>query len=181
VVLLLIVVLLLLGGVFVVARKLGENEAARRQQLMPQARSAFDGLRAELSSVYGIELALVSTRRTAAQQDAKVKAKQSATNSSFHLLGRAFDVQTGRKDPTTGKVKFDDKATDVASYKKLHEVAKRYGLEGVPRGSPFDAKGNKAHVVLADGSKIWDVYHLQFTEGLTFAQAKAADAKAGLA
>jgi len=177
--LVLVVLLLVAGGAYVAVRKLGESEETRRQALQPKVRAAFDGLRAELSAVHGIELVLVSTRRTPEQQAAKVAAGVSATSNSWHLLGRAFDVQTARKN-AAGKIVADPDGKDVASYQKLHELAKKYGLRGVPNGQPFDAKGAKAYITTSSG-KVWDVGHLEFAEGMTFAAAKAADEKAGLA
>jgi hypothetical protein len=177
-VLVVIVLLLLLGGAYVATRKLGESEETRRARLLPQVRAAFDALRAELSAVHGIELVLVSTRRTEDEQAAKVAAGLSATNNSWHLLGRALDVQTARPN-AAGKFISDPDGKDVASYKTLHQVASRHGFRGVPQGSPFDSKGSKAYIETKNG-KVWDVGHLEFPQGMTFAQAKAAADK-GLA
>jgi hypothetical protein len=175
-----LVVLLLLVGGAVAVRQLGKSEAARRLALLPKVRSAFDGLRAELASS-GIELVLVSTRRSQAEQDAKVKAGQSATNNSWHLLGRGLDVQTAKKN-AQGKLVVDADAKDLASYKKLHEVAKRYGFRGIPQGSPFTSSGDKAYITNAQGKKIWDVYHLEFPEHYpSVAAARAADSSSGVA
>lgn len=178
-VLILLAVLALLVGGAVAVRKLGNAEAERRERLLPKVRTAFDGVRAELAAVHGIELAIVSTRRTEDEQAAKVAAGVSATNQSWHLLGRAVDVQTGRRN-SAGAVVWDPNGKDLASYQRLHEVARRYGFRGVPQGSPFDSKGNRAYI---NGSKgpIWDGGHLEFTDGLTFAQAKERDAKTGMA
>jgi hypothetical protein len=165
---------------FLTVRQLGDSEAARRARLLPQVRSAFDGLRNELSAVHGIELILVSTRRTQAEQDAKVAAGLSAAKDSWHLLGRALDVQTARRNKE-GKLIADPLGDDVVSYQRLHEVAKGYGFRGVPNGSPFTGDGKKAYISTSSG-KVWDVFHLEYAERFkTVAEARKADQKVGLA
>ena len=167
-IILLVLVLLAAGGA-VALRKLGETEEQRRQRLLPQVRAAFDRVRAELSATHGIELVIVSTRRTEDEQAVKVAEGKSTTNNSWHLLGRALDVQTARKSPTTGKYVADPNGKDLDSYKRLHEVARRHGFRGIPNGSPFTSEGKKA--LLSNG--VWDVYHIEYPEGMTFAQAAA--------
>jgi hypothetical protein len=175
-----IVLVLLGGGVYVAARKLGETEASRLQQLQPKVRVAFEAGRAELSAVHGIELVVVSTRRTADQQAAKVAAGLSATSTSWHLLGRGIDVQTARKN-SAGKLVADADAKDIDSYRRLHQVMGKHGFRGTPNGAAFNADGSVRTFKNAAGKAISDVGHLEYTEGLTFAQAQAADQKAGLA
>ena len=123
-----------------------------------------------------------STRRDEVEQAAKVAAGLSATKSSWHLLGRGIELYVGTPDGTknkdgTPKVVADVNGKNIAGYRRMHEVAKRHGGRGIPNGSPFDGKGNPAHITTSSG-KVWDVAHLEFSGGLTFAQAAAADAKA---
>lgn len=155
-------------------RKMGPVEASRRAKLLPQVRLAYDALRAELAALHGIELLLVSTRREQLEQDAKVAAGLSATRDSWHLLGRALDVQTGRPN-AAGEIVWDAKGKDVESYRTLHRVAPRYGFRGTPNGSAFGPDGSPAYIKTSSG-KVWDAGHLEFREGYaSVAAARAAD------
>ncbi len=178
--LVLVVLVLLGGGVYVAARKLGETEAARLQTLQPKVRAAFERGRAELSAVHSIELVVVSTRRNQEQQDAKVAAGLSVNKTSWHQLDRGIDVQTARKN-AAGKLVADPDGKDLPSYRKLHEVMKKHGFQGTPNGAAFNADGTVRKFKNGSGKEISDIGHLEFTEGLTLAQAIAADKKAGLA
>lgn len=174
--LLLALVALLLGGLLAM-RKLGQVEESRRQTLVPRARAAFDGLRSAMATKHGIELVLVSARRTEAEQAKKVASGRSQTDESWHEVGRAVDVQTARRD-AAGKLVIDAEARDIESYRLLHQESKAFGWRGIPNGSPFKADGSKAYT--SNGN--WDVYHLQLQEGFkTVAEARAADDKARLA
>ena len=172
----LLLVVVVVGGA-VAIRKLSETEAARLARLRPEVRAAFERLRAAMAA-QGIQLYMISTRRTEEEQAQKVEAGVSATNNSWHLLGRALDFNVQIKDPKTGKLRSDNNGEDIEAYRKVQAAAKAYGFRGVPNGSPFTPDGKKAYLTLANGKKIWDVFHLEFPEGMTFAQAKARDAKA---
>jgi hypothetical protein len=174
--LVLAVLLVLGGGAYVAARKLGVTEAGRLDQLLPKVRAAFERGRAELSSVHKIELVVVSTRRSADEQAAKVEAGLSATRQSWHLLGRGIDVQTGRADED-GDLQWDPEGRDLDSYRKLQQVMGKYGFRGTPNGAAFNADGSVRKFANASGKQISDIGHLEWTEGMTFAQAQAKDAK----
>lgn len=171
---LLVVLLLLAGGTVVALRKLSETEADRLARLRPEVRRAFEQLR-DAAAREGIQLYVISTARTDAEQAAKVASGVSGTDDSWHELRRAVDFNVQIKDPTTGKLRSDNKGENVAAYRKVHELAPRFGLKGIPNGSPFKPDGTKAYITNAHGAKIWDVFHLQFTEGMTFAQAAKRD------
>lgn len=176
--LLFIVLAILVGGV-VAVRKLSETEAARLAKLRPEVRDAVQRIRAELARE-GIETFVGSTRRDEVEQAAKVAAGLSDTKSSWHLLGRGIELYVGTPDGKnkdgTPKIVADVKGKNIAGYRRMHEVAKRHGGRGIPNGQPFDAKGNPAHITTSSG-KVWDVAHLEFSGGLTFAQAQAADTR----
>ena len=173
VLLVLLVLFLLVGGAAVALRKFSASEESRLAKLRPHVRAAFEQLRAYCAG-QGIQIYVIDTVRTADQQDAKIAAGQSATKNSWHRLGRAVDFQVQIKDPAGGMMA-DYKATDAASYRKVHDAAPLFGFHGIPNGSPFTADGKPAHITTASGGKIWDVYHLEFSEGMTFAQAAARD------
>jgi hypothetical protein len=170
----LVLVVVVAGGIMAL-RKLSETEESRRAALLPQVRAALDGLRAALAA-RGIQTWIVSTRRTPEQQQAKLDAGVSGTKNSWHLLGRGVDLNVGIKN-AAGKVVPDSNGKNEADYRIMQETAKLFGFRGIPNGSPFTADGKKAYITNPSGSKIWDVFHLEFTDGMTFAQAQAADAR----
>ena len=166
---LLVVVALFVGGA-VALRKLSETETARLAKLRPEVRTAYEGLRHYMAA-QGIQLYLVSTVRTADEQAEKIEAGRSTTMNSFHRLGRALDFNVAIKDPKTGKVRADNKGENEADLKRVHAAAPRFGFKGIPNGSPWKPDGSRAY--LSNGA--WDVFHLEFTEGMTFAQAAKKD------
>lgn len=175
--LLVVLAILLLGG-YLVLRKLSDAEEARLSTVRPEVRNAFGRLRAFMAAE-GIELFVVSGGRTAAEQMAKVTAGLSGTGAqSWHLLGRAIDFNVGIRDPATGKLRADNKAEDVAAYRKVHAAAGVFGFRGIPNGSPFKPDGTRAYITNAAGNPLWDVFHLEYTGGMTFAEAKARDGRA---
>jgi hypothetical protein len=178
-IILLVVAFLIFGGV-VALRKLSETEESRLAKLRPEVRAAYEQLRAA-AAAEGIQLYVISTARTSAEQDAKAAAGVSGTDDSWHELKRAIDFNVQIKDATTGKLRADNKGENVAHYKRVHELAPRFGLTGIPKGSPFGPDGSKAYITNKQGSKIWDVFHLEFREGMTFAQAAKRDASKAVA
>ena len=178
-----VVLLLLVLVVVAVAlmRRLSETEASRLATLRPEVRAAFERLRAAMA-LQGVQLFVVSTRRTADEQAAKVAAGLSGTGSqSWHLLGRALDFNVGIRDTTTGKLRADAKAENVTDYRRVHDTAHVFGFRGIPDGRPFTIDGKPAYITNASGKKIWDVYHLEYTEGMSYAQAAKRDAGTGVA
>lgn len=168
-IILFVLVALVVGGV-VALRKLSETEEARLARLRPEVRAAFEGLRARMAA-QGVQLYVISTRRTEDEEAEKVAEKKSTTLNSFHLLGRAIDFNVQIKDPATGKVRSDNTGTDVETYRQVQAAARGFGFRGIPNGSPFKPDGSKAYL----SSGAWDVFHLEYTDGLTFAQAKLRD------
>lgn len=170
---LLVVVVLLVGGA-VVLRKLSETEQARLAKLRPEVRQRYLELRAA-AAAHGVQMYVVSTRRTDEEQAGKVASGVSGTDDSWHELGRAIDFNVQWKDPADGKLKADSKGKNIDGYRLVHRLAPTFGFKGIPNGSPFDSKGNPAYITNKRGQKIWDVFHLQYTEGMTFAQAAKRD------
>lgn len=162
----LVVLLLLVGGGAVVAvRALSKSEAEREERLLPQVQAALERTRQDLAAE-GIETWVGSTKRTDAEQAAKVAAGVSTTSNSWHLLGRAVDlypVLPGTNQP-------DLKGEHVDRFRRMHAVAAQHGF----RGLAFNADGSKRYITGSKG-KIWDGPHLEYPEGMTFAQAKAKD------
>jgi hypothetical protein len=158
-----VVLLALAGGAAVVVRKLSETEASRRQLLEPDVRDAVDALRAA-AAAEGIETMIGSTRRTADEQAAKVAAGLSATKNSWHTVGRALELYVMSPAPTAKdpkKLSADVNGKEVQKYRRLHELAKRFGGRGIPGGQPFTATGEKAYIT-TNGGKVWDVAHIEF-------------------
>lgn len=145
------------------AAKLPPSERARLEQLIPAAQSALLSLVAALAGE-GVELYIGSTRRDPAQQAAIVAKGNSATQHSWHLLGRGVDVYP----KVGGKPDLDGKSIDL--FRRVHAVAPRFGW----RGLAFSPDGSKRYITNAQGKKIWDGGHLEFPEGMTWAQAAAA-------
>jgi hypothetical protein len=145
-----------------VMRALGKDEQARRLQLLPNVRLALDGLRLELEEVHHIKTYVGSTLRTPKEQAAAVAASASDTQQSWHLLARAVDMYV--IDPDTGLPDRAGKRTDL--YLQMHRSAVGWGFRGIA----FDlATGAKKY--LKSGK--WDGGHLEFPEGMTWAQAAA--------
>lgn len=167
IVVIVLAVLLLGGGVVAVKVATTQTEAQKLATLLPQVRAAFERLRSRLAA-QGIKLLVGQTRRTADQQAAVVASGNSATNNSWHLLGRAIDVYVYGPD---GKPDMDGKHVDL--YRKLHAEAAKEGF----RGLAFNADGTKRYITTNKGP-VWDGGHIEFPEGMTFAAAaKAAGVK----
>lgn len=150
-----------------VMRALGKSEAARRAQLLPSAQLALDGLRLQLEEAHGIQTFVGSTLRTTNEQSVLVKGGASDTEASWHLLGRAVDLYV--IDPATGQPDMKARTAQPSQgdlYLKLHQVAAEWGWHGIA----YDlATGKKKYLK----SGAWDGGHLEYREGMTFAQAAA--------
>ena len=149
-----------------VLRALGQSERARRAQLIPSAQLALDGLREELEQI-GIETFIGSTLRTPEQQKALFDADKSPTSTvnSWHILGRAVDLYPIGDD---GQPDLAGKTWDTL-FRSMHEMAPRWGF----RGLAFNADGSRRYIKTKTGA-VWDGGHLEFPEGMTFSEAKAA-------
>jgi hypothetical protein len=151
-----------------VMRALGKAEDARRQLLIPAARDALDALRRDLEENHGVKTFVGSTLRTATEQAVLVKGKASDTNQSWHLLGRAVDLYP--INPDTGKPDLDGRRGEL--FLKMHQVAVGHGWRGIAY-SDLETGRRK---YLKNGN--WDGGHLEFPEGMTWAQAQARAGKA---
>lgn len=169
--LILLVLALLATGGAIVVRELTKTEAARLQTVQPQVRAAYERLRALLEQ-RGVESFVVSAGRTAEQQAAKVAAKLSDTNNSWHRLGRALDLWLRRR----GESDWDKNARDAALYAELRDAAPLAGFSTIAWRQTSSGWEKK---YLSGGA--WDAGHIQFTEGLKFADAAALDAARGYA
>lgn len=178
IVVLVLLALVVLGGgaAVVVVRKLGESEAARLAKLQANVRTAVEQLR-EAAADEGIETFVGSTVRSEDEQAAKVAAGLSTTDKSWHRLGRALELYVMAPD-ANGKLQPDMAVKQPGTqekYRRLHQLSKRFGFNGIPYtgeggGAPFTADGKPAK--LSNG--VWDVGHLEFRKGQTWAQAAAA-------
>lgn len=142
-------------------------ETASINALIPPAAAALRNLRDALAQA-GINTRVGSTRRTTAEQAAALASGHSSTTHSWHLLGRAVDLYPF--DPLTGQLDLAGKNTGL--YRKMHQIAAMGGWEGLA----FNADGSRRLLINGAGQKYWDGGHLQFTQGMTFAQAQASDA-----
>jgi hypothetical protein len=166
-----IIIVLLGGGAAVLAiRELGKSEAARRLTLIPAARAALDDLIEDLAKL-GVQVFVGSTRRTPTEQSVAVSSGASSTQQSWHLLDRAVDLYP--IDPETGQPDLNGKRTEL--FRIMHERAELHGWRGIA----FNADGTKRYLNTSKG-RVWDGGHLEFPEGLTWAQAEAVK-RSGLA
>jgi hypothetical protein len=145
-----------------VAKTGSSSEQARAQQLIPAAQVALRDLQERLETVHGIRTYVGSTRRRQAEQDANVAKGVSATKNSWHLLGRGVDLYP--YDPTTGKPDLPGKQIEL--FRTMHLEAAKFGW----RGLAFNQDGSRRYITTTKG-KVWDGGHLEFPEGMTFAQA----------
>lgn len=175
VVVVVVVLLALAGGAVVVVRELTESEAARLDKLERDVRVQVERLR-EAAAAEGIETFVGSTRRSEAEQNAKLAAGLSTTKNSWHELGRALELYVvgpdGKPDMKVAQPGSQEK------YRRLHQLAKRFGGNGIPYtgeggGAPFTADGKKA--TLSNGA--WDVGHIEFRMPTT---SSAYDSKSAL-
>jgi len=136
---------------------------ARIAKLLPQVQEALyatiDGLQSQ-----GIDVHVGETLRTESQQQSIVQGGASATNRSWHRLGRAIDVYP--INPDTGEPDLAGKRTDL--FIALHKEAMSHGFTNIS----FNADWTKRFITTNKG-KIWDGGHIQYTEGLTWDQAYA--------
>jgi hypothetical protein len=147
------------------------SEQARAQQLIPAAQSALERLQADLLTNYHLGTYVGSTRRNPAEQAAIVAKGASATQHSWHLLGRGVDLYPIAPD---GKPDLPGKHLEL--FRTMHQVATRYGW----RGLAFHPDGTKRYIETVKG-KVWDGGHLEFPEGMTYALAAAGAKGGGLA
>jgi hypothetical protein len=144
-----------------IMRALGKKEEANRQALIPEARAALDGLRAQLMEEHGIDTLIGQTKRTLAQQTAAQAIGASDTPDSWHLIGRAVDLYVYGPD---GKPDMDGRHTD--RYLAMHRVAAEHGWRGIA----FDLETGKKKY-LKSGK--WDGGHLELRSGMSFTLARA--------
>lgn len=137
--------------------------------LLPQVRDALAELRRRLKAK-GIDTMVGSTKRTPAQQEGVVSDGTSATTRSWHVLGRAVDLYPYGPD---GNPDLDGRHVD--RFRIMHTEAKALGF----RGLAFNADGTKRYITTSKG-KVWDGGHLEFPEGMTYAQAEAQAKKTGV-
>jgi hypothetical protein len=76
-------------------------------------------------------------------------------------------------DPETGQPDLNGKRTEL--FRIMHERAELHGWRGIA----FNADGTKRYLNTSKG-RVWDGGHLEFPEGLTWAQAEAVK-RSGLA
>lgn len=165
-----IILLVVLGALVLtpVAVKLVETASEKRKldALVPGVRTAVETIRARLAA-RGIKTIVGSTRRTDTEQAALVAKGSSATNNSWHELGRAIDLYP------VGAAGGIAKESEVDLYRAMVEEARKLGGESLA----FNSDGTKRYITTSAG-KVWDAGHLQFRDGMTFAQAQAAARKA---
>lgn len=145
-------------------RDLTTSEADKRASLLPEVQPAFDRLRAAAAAA-GIDFHLVSAIRTADEQADNLAKGASATSHSWHLLGRAVDLWV--LDPETGAWDSAGRREDL--YRRLHlEIAAPLGWQTIA----FNPDGSARYIQTSKG-RTRDLAHLQYTSGLTWADAAA--------
>lgn len=157
----------LAGGPEAVVQAVKGGKSRDPNKLLPQVRDALAELRRRLDAK-GVPTFVGETLRTADYQATKVADGKSATQNSWHLLGRAVDlypVIAGTNAP-------DLNGSDVERFRTMHDEASKLGF----RGLAFNLDGTKRYLTTSSG-KVWDAGHLEFPEGMTFAQAQAAGAR----
>lgn len=159
---LVVLVLLLLGGAAAAPIVVDAVKGYTRDpnKLLPHVRDALAELRRRLDAE-GIRTFVGQTLRSIEYQRTLV-GKASDTLDSWHLLGRAVDLYP--YNPDTGQPDLPGKRIDL--FRRMHDVAKTLGFEGIA----FNADGSLRR--LKSGAV--DLGHLQFRDGMTFAQAARA-------
>ena len=139
--------------------------AGRRAGLLPEVREALDAAIAELAAD-GIRVHVGQTIRSSSDQLQLVAAGASGTTRSWHLLGRAADIYP--YDPATGRL--DMAGSNDALYRRMHAAFTRQGFKNLA----YNPDGTRRYITTTkDGKKrkIWDGGHVEFTGGMTWAQA----------
>jgi hypothetical protein len=150
----------------VIDKVLNLTQAQRLNNLQPKVKIALENTLKELRAS-GIDCFIGSTLRSNATQAAKVASGNSATKQSWHLgfpsdgKARAVDLY-----PLLPNGKPDLNGTQIEKFRMMHKVAAKHGF----RGLAFNPDGSKRYINTSKG-KIWDGGHIEFPEGLTFAQA----------
>jgi hypothetical protein len=144
-----------------VMRKLGKAEAARRETLIGAAKAALDGLREELERDHGIQTFIGQTRRTPAEQAIARAENKSDTDNTWHFLDRAIDLYPIGPD---GKPDHNAKLPDSV-WLQMHRTAAAWAFT-----VPFRDLATGKRKYLKNGN--WDGGHIEYREGLTFAQAE---------
>lgn len=143
-------------------------ELVRLSGLIPPVRVALQKVRQRLID-RGIRTAIRSTRRTQAQQDQKVAEQKSDTANSYHLLGRAVDMYVFGPD---GELDLAGKHENL--YRIMHQEGAKDGFTNISFSTDYTKP-----VYLKSGAR--DLAHMQWTEGLSFAQAKERNKELGYA
>lgn len=144
---------------------LTKSESKRMAELLPHVQRALQYTINDLAS-QGIKILVGQTLRTSDQTAANVKSGSSATTKSWHELRRAVDCYV--IDPDTDTPDMNGKRVDL--YKKMHQTAKKYGFTNIA----FYSDWSKRLITTSKG-KIWDGGHMQFTDGMTWDNAKKKD------
>lgn len=137
-----------------------ENE--RLNALIPEVRAKVVALRNILAGK-GIDTFIGSTIRTEAEGAKNYAEGRSATTQSWHLLGRAVDLYVQKN----GRVIYSPKDA-LTEYQTLGAEAKKLGFRWLGTGT----------ICSATGKCFTDPAHIEYRNGMTFAQAAA---KAGMA
>lgn len=137
-------------------------ENKRLDELLPEVKEAFQKGYAECETA-GIKLQIGRTYASQETQDA-VNPANTGTSNSWHTLRRAVDVLCyGPDGSLDGTGKFWD-----STYRRMHEIFAKYGFTNIA----FNSDGTKRYITTKAGTKTWDGGHLQFTSGMTYAQAR---------
>ena len=137
------------------------QEQKKLDGLLPEVRAALGELRTRLRAK-GIDTWVGSTLRDDATQAGYVDAGVSATQKSWHLVGRAVDLYP--YDPLTGRP--DLAGHNTEAFRTMHAEASRVGF----RGLAFNTDGSKRYINTSKG-KVWDGGHLEYPAGLSYAEA----------
>jgi hypothetical protein len=137
------------------------KETARLDALEPSVGSRVRQLRANLL-LKGIRTTVGQTVRSDEEQE-NLPDTATATNDSWHEVARAIDLYPHRPGQAWDK-------GDWADYVAMYTEAAKLGARQIG----MNADGTKRFITNRAGTKTWDGGHLEFRDGLTYAQAKAA-------
>lgn len=148
-------------------RPLTDAETERESRLIPAVREALYALRRALARA-GIQTFVGQTWHSAEQAERGFLEGRSATRQSWHMTGRAVDIYV--IDPATGKP--DVHANRMDLYERMGALARKLGWRWLGTGVIVNPE---------TGATFRDPYHLEYRQGLTYAQALEQYAQTGLA
>jgi len=134
-------------------------EIVVKKGLLPHVKIQWEKVQSELPFKVKVGRTFVTD-----EEQANVDPSKTGTNNSWHEIGRALDIYVYDEK---GKLDMDGKREDL--YLILHKTAVKHGFSNIA----FNKDWSKRFITTKSGAKKRDLAHIEYRDGMTWAQAKA--------